>query len=66
MPKRKAGQACHGRNHLGKQKTRHTSRNAALRAIIRRHMGHGMPCRIYRCPTAPGIYHVTTDRKQTP
>lgn len=66
MSKRKRGPACTCRNHLGKPKSQHRSREAAITAIIRRHMRHGGGFIAYPCPTRPGTFHVATERKQQP
>lgn len=57
---------CRCRNHLGKPKTQHKSKDAALKAVMRRHVRHGGPFITYPCPTRPGVFHVATDRKKNP
>ena len=53
------GPSCTCRNHLGKPKQQHRSRDQAISAIVRRHMRRGGTFRAYRCPTSPK-WHVTS------
>lgn len=48
---------CGCRNHLGKPKVKFPTRDAAVGAIIRRHMKHG-PHEVYDCPNMAGVFHV--------
>ena len=48
---------CGCRNHLGKPKVKFASRDAAIGAIVRRHMAHG-PHEPYPCPNMEGVWHV--------
>ena len=63
---RPAAGACQCRNHLGRPKTQHKSKDAALAAILRRHLRHAGACTTYPCPTKTGVFHVATKRKKHP
>jgi len=52
-------------NHLGNAKVQHHGYDAALKAILRRHLRYGAHS-VYPCPTKPGIFHVTSERKKRP
>lgn len=52
---------CGCRNHLGKRKVKFPSEQAALEAILRRHLRYG-PHRVYACPNLDGWWHVTSVR----
>jgi hypothetical protein len=52
---------CGCRNHLGKQKVKHASREAAVDTIIRRHLRHG-PHEPYECPHMENVWHVRSIR----
>ena len=66
MAKSKRGPACQCHNHIGKPKSQHKTADAALHAIVRRHMRHGGGFTVYPCPTKPGVFHVATVRSETP
>ena len=53
------GPKCSCYNHMGTKKILHPSEDAALKAIVRRHLRYGGH-RIYECPKVPGKYHVTS------
>ena len=53
------GPKCSCYNHMGAKKILHPSEEAALKAIVRRHLRYGGH-RIYECPKVPGKYHVTS------
>lgn len=48
---------CGCTNHLGGPKQMHASRDAAITAILDRHLEHG-PHEIYPCPSVDGVLHV--------
>lgn len=56
--------ACGCTNHLGKQKVQHYSIEAALEAIMRRHLPRsgGLPHTTYPCPRREGVWHVRSVR----
>ena len=53
------GPKCSCYNHMGTKKILYPSEDAALKAIVRRHLRYGGH-RIYECPKVPGKYHVTS------
>lgn len=55
----KDAEKCQCRNHLGKPKQQHPSKDAALEAILRRHL-YFANCKIVKCKSNPNIWHVVT------
>lgn len=56
-----AVQKCHCVNHMGTRKQKYHTREAAVAAILKRHLrygGHG----VYECKTEPGIFHVRSQK----
>lgn len=53
---------CTCRNHLGRPKQQHKSKQAALDAILRQHLRHGGTFEAYRCPSSDR-WHVRTVRR---
>lgn len=53
---------CGCRNHLGKPKVKYPTRDAALTAVMSRHVKHG-PHRMYECPRMAGVFHVASVRQ---
>ncbi len=58
-PVKKTKSNCKCYNHMGSKKILHASHEAAVDAVIKRHMKFGAH-RVYECPTEPGRYHVTS------
>lgn len=54
---------CGCRNHLRKPKQMHKSREAAVTAILTRHIHHG-PHKIIECPRQPGVFHVVSEKEK--
>lgn len=55
---------CRCRNHMGTQKQQHKSKLEAIDAIMKRVLAKGGGSATpYECPTAPGIWHVGTQRR---
>lgn len=52
---------CTCRNHMGSKKIKHRSREAAVAAILKRHLHHGGHS-VYPCPKEPGIFHVRSQK----
>jgi hypothetical protein len=53
---------CGCRNHLGQRKVKHDGKEAALHAILTRHLKHG-PHSAYECPKMSGVWHVRSIRR---
>jgi hypothetical protein len=54
---------CRCTNHMGTQKVLFKSREAAVEALMRRHLRHGTH-RIYPCPTVEGRFHITSKKER--
>lgn len=54
---------CRCVNHMRTPKQQHTSKDAAITAILDRVLERTGTATPYECPTAPGIWHVGTTKR---
>lgn len=53
---------CGCRNHMGTEKQRFKTKDAAISAIVRNHSHTGKSYYFYRCPKFNHIFHIGVER----